>query len=141
MTAQRNLKQIIRDRQHKTGESYTAARAQILASGPRPPTPSPQIDAGMRREAVILKVNRESARVRVPGEAGQITFRSPDVWEAVPGHLATLLIERRWTWRGDAYASGEIEDLPDRRDAARTRAAPALPRRARRSAPVLRALS
>jgi hypothetical protein len=111
MTAQRNLKQIIRDRQHKTGESYTAARAQVLASGPGPHTPSPTIDVGTTREAVILKVNRDSARVRIPGEAGQITFRSSDVWEAVPGHLATLIIERRWTWRGDSYASGQIEDL------------------------------
>lgn len=111
MTAQRNLKQIIRDRQHKTGESYTAARAQVLASGPGPHTPSPTIDVGTKLEAVILKVNRDSVRVRIPGEAGQITFRSSDVWEAVPGHLATLIIERRWTWRGDSYAAGQIEEL------------------------------
>jgi tetratricopeptide (TPR) repeat protein len=28
----------------------------------------------------------------------------------VPGHLVTLAIERRWTWRGDEYASGRIEN-------------------------------
>lgn len=111
MTVQKNLKQIIRDRQQRTGESYTAARAQVLAAGPGPHTPTPRIDVGTQREAVILKVNRDSVRVRIPGEAGQLTFRSSDVWEAVPGHLATLIVERRWIWRGDAYASGQIEDL------------------------------
>lgn len=43
-------------------------------------------------------------------EDGQVTFRSGDVWDVVPGHLVTLGIDRRWTWRGDAYASGRIED-------------------------------
>ena len=51
---------------------------------------------------------------RILGEQGQVTFRSADVWgraPVVPGHLVTLVIERRWTWRGDAYASGKIENL------------------------------
>jgi len=30
MTAHRDLKQIIRDRQQKTGEAYTAARAHVM---------------------------------------------------------------------------------------------------------------
>ncbi len=63
-----------------------------------------------RVDASVLKVNWQSARVRILGEVGQVTFRSGDVWDVVPGHLVTLAIHRRWTWRGDAYASGEIED-------------------------------
>jgi hypothetical protein len=55
-------------------------------------------------------VNERSARVRVLGEDGQVTFRSTDAWNVVPGHVATLVVERRWTWRGDAYASGRIEN-------------------------------
>jgi tetratricopeptide (TPR) repeat protein len=61
-------------------------------------------------DAVILKVNRESARVRILGEDGQVTFRSRDVWDIAPGHLVTLAIEKRWIWHGDAYASGKIEN-------------------------------
>lgn len=39
-----------------------------------------------------------------------MTFRSRDVRYIVPGHVVTLVIEQRWTWRGQAYASGRIED-------------------------------
>jgi tetratricopeptide (TPR) repeat protein len=115
MTAHRDLKKIIRDRQNKTGESYTTARAHVM----------PQRDARLglqagaatvtdpvRADAVVLKVNQQSARVRILGEEGQVTFRSGDVWgrvPIVPGHIVTLVIERRWTWRGDAYAAGRIE--------------------------------
>ena len=70
---------------------------------PTPPQRA-RVDAG------VLKVNRQSARIRILGEEGQVTFRSGDVWDVVPGHLVTLAIHRRWTWRADAYASGEIED-------------------------------
>ena len=113
MTAHRDLKRIIHERQTKTGESYTAARVHVMRdraelldledAGPTTP-------ASGRADAVVLKVNRLSARVRLLEEKGQVTFRSGDVWDIVPGHLVTLVIERRWTWRGDAYASGRIEN-------------------------------
>lgn len=64
-------------------------------------------------DAAVLKVNQRSARVRILGGAGQLTFRSGDVAgvvPVVPGHLVTLVLERQWTWRGDAYASGRIEN-------------------------------
>lgn len=64
----------------------------------------------VRLDAVVLKVNRQSARVRILGEDGQVTFRSGDTWDIVPGHLVTLVVERRWTWRDDAYATGRIEN-------------------------------
>lgn len=59
----------------------------------------------------MLRLNQQSARVRIEGEAGEVTFRSADLVDAVPGHVATCLIERRWTWRGDDYASGKVERL------------------------------
>lgn len=111
MTAQRDLKKIIRDRQRETGESYSTARAHVmrerserLGLPPEPPLP-----VARRLEAVVLKVNRQSARVRILGEDGQVTFRSGDAWGVVPGQVVTLVVEKRWTWR-DAYASGKIED-------------------------------
>jgi hypothetical protein len=113
MTAHRDLKNIIRDRQRKTGESYTAARLHVLqaqaellgvSAEPAAPMASPQ-----RCEAAILKVNDRSVRARILGESEQLTFRTGDMWTAVPGQIATLIIKKRWTWRGDAYASGNIE--------------------------------
>lgn len=113
MTAHRDLKRIIRERQGKTGESYTAARAHVMSeraallgpSAEEPAAPQP-----VSCDAVVLKVNSRSARVRILGEAGEITFRSQDIWNIVPGHLVTLVIEKRWVWKGDEYASGGIEN-------------------------------
>jgi len=113
MTAFRDLKRIIRERQSKTGESYTAARvhvmrerATLLGEAPeKSPAPEPE-----RVEAVVLKVNRQSARVRIPGEIGELTFRSGGIWKVVPGHRVTLAIDKRWTWKGNSYASGHAEN-------------------------------
>ncbi len=115
MTVHRDLKNIIRERQTKTGESYTAARIHVMrerasrlglaGEGSPKHAPTPCIDA------FVLKVNQQSARVQILAEDGQVTFRSSGVSEIVPGHIVTLVIKRRWTWRGDAYASGKIKDV------------------------------
>jgi hypothetical protein len=113
MTAHRDLKKLIRDRKAKTGESYTAARAHVMrqrAALLGLPDEVPSAEPGPLVDAVVLKVNQQSARVRILGEEGQVTFRSREVWQVVPGHVVTLTIERRWTWKGDAYASGRIEN-------------------------------
>ena len=64
----------------------------------------------VRAEAIVLKVNQQSARVRILGEDGQVTFRSGDVWDVAPGQLVTLVIDKQWIWHDDAYASGRIEN-------------------------------
>ena len=113
MTAHRDLKRIIRERQTRTGESYTAARVHVMRDRAELldlEDAGPRTAASGRVDAVVLKANRLSARVRLLEEKGQVTFRSGDVWDIVPGQLVTLVIERRWTWRGDAYASGRIEN-------------------------------
>ena len=114
MTAHRDLKRIIRERQKKTGESYTAARTHVMRARAERlglSQESPDGSGDERRvDAVVLKVNQQSIRVRVLGEDGQLTFRSGDTWEVVPGHVVTLVGGKRWTWRGDAYGSGAIEN-------------------------------
>jgi len=112
MTAHRDLKRIIRARQQKTGEAYTTARAHVM----RERAALLGIDADateskkpVRVEAVVLKANRHSARVRVLEDDKQVTFRSGN-GNIVPGHLVELVIDRQWTWRGHAYASGRIEN-------------------------------
>lgn len=113
MTAHRDLKNIIRERQKKTGESYTAARAHVMRDraallGLEAGSPATMEPA--RDEAVVLKVNDQSVRVRTLDKDGQVTFRSRDVWKVVPGHLVTLLTEKLWMWQGHAYACGRIEN-------------------------------
>ncbi|MCP3917787.1 MAG: tetratricopeptide repeat protein [bacterium] len=113
MTAHKDLKRIIRRRQKRTGESYTAARFQVMrdrAALLGLETEGRRASEPRRVDAVVLKVNRQSLRVRILGEDGQITFRSSDLWKVVPGHLVTLVIEKRWIWREHPYASGRIEN-------------------------------
>lgn len=146
MTARKDLKSIIRDRQKKTGESYTAAHAHVMRdraallglnaapvrdTAPRPsaapmPEAAPIVDAApmpnatavpdaapARVEAIVIKVNEQSARVRILGEEGTVTFRSGDLqgrMQVVPGHVVTLVIQRRWAFQGNPYASGRIEN-------------------------------
>jgi hypothetical protein len=62
-----------------------------------------------RADAAVLKVNQQSVRVRILGEKGEVTFRSQEACDVVPGHVVTLVIDRRWTWHDHAYASGRIE--------------------------------
>ncbi|HTP24040.1 MAG TPA: hypothetical protein VMK12_00065 [Anaeromyxobacteraceae bacterium] len=113
MTAHRDLKNIIRERQKKTGESYTAARTHVMRERTELlglPENSTTLDQKRRVEAIVLKVNQRSARVRIPSENTHVTFRSSDASEVVPGHVVTLVVKKRWTWRSDAYASGSIEN-------------------------------
>ncbi|HEX4418019.1 MAG TPA: tetratricopeptide repeat protein [Kofleriaceae bacterium] len=114
MTTKKDFKSIVRDRQRKTGESYTAALAHVQRERARllgvPEEVSTAPPAPARVEAAVLKVGHKStARIRVLGEHEQITLRSRDVWRLAPGQIITLRIEKRWTFRGDAYASGKIE--------------------------------
>lgn len=104
MTAHRDLKNIIRERQGRTGESYTAARAHVL----RERAELLGLDPQRRVEAIVLKVNRQSVRVWIPAEKIQVTLRSSDTRDVVPGHVVSLLLERQWAWRGDEYATGRI---------------------------------
>jgi hypothetical protein len=113
MTAHQDLKKIIRERQRKTGESYTAARQHVMRERAvllGLESEASVLSKPVRAEAAVLKVNQQSARIRLVGADGHVTFRSQDVWKAVPGHLVTLVIEKRWTWRDDAYASGRLEN-------------------------------
>lgn len=114
MTTKKDFKSIVRDRQRKTGESYTAALAHVMRERARllghPEEAGIPIATPSRVEAAVLKVGINStARIRVLGEQEQITLRSGDAWRLAPGQIITLRIEKRWTFRGDAYASGKIE--------------------------------
>ncbi len=117
MTVRSDLKTIIRTRMSKTGESYTAARAHVLREqerllGPPDDQDQPDLEAAKSDEveAVVIKLNQQSARVRVLGETEAITFRSSATYRLVPGHIVELTITKRWTYRGHEYASGAVGD-------------------------------
>jgi hypothetical protein len=59
----------------------------------------------------VLAVAQGTALIRILGETGAISLRASGVKKLVPGHLVTVHIDRRWSTRGEGYASGRIEDV------------------------------
>lgn len=72
MTRQKHLKQRVRARMGKTGESYTAARRKVEAAAPQPaPVPSPQAPiSGVHPETTALRILLAQAGGGLAGAAG-----------------------------------------------------------------------
>jgi hypothetical protein len=70
---------------------------------------APTAEEPSRADAVVLKLNRHSARIRIVGEAEQVTLRAENIHSVVPGHVVALAVAKRWAWRGDAYAAAKLE--------------------------------
>jgi len=95
MPTQKDFKRRVRARMQKTGESYTAARHQLLAI---PTTSKPSFDraklAGMSDAAVRAKTGRTWAEwVRVLDAAGAVKLPH----RAIAQHVASLGLTSWWT--------------------------------------------
>jgi hypothetical protein len=101
MTEAKKFKQAIRARSHKTGESYTAARRQLLESratappktvsarGARPSPPQPA-SAGMPKTASNRLAISDAAIVKKTGQGYDHWFAVLDAFEAkAKGHAAS----------------------------------------------------
>lgn len=116
MTAKKDLKKRIRNRQAKTGESYTTARAHVIRASD-PDSPGQSRPAGLMK-GVVLKCNASSIRILLPGDDGTVTLRTShfDAWRIAPGQFVEIEPTKQWQWRDDAYASGTIKrvwtDIP-----------------------------
>src|SRR5438105_8804152 len=100
MTANRDLKNIIRSRMAKTGESYSAARAQVVRDRQKDGEPvAAAVPATV--EVAVIKVNQSSARVRRLDDAGDpITLRCGGASELIPGQVASVRFDRCWSHSG-----------------------------------------
>lgn len=77
----------------------------------------------MQTEGAVLKVGGSSLRLRLVGESEPVTLRAAlGLGEMVPGEAAEVEIDRRWQFKGYAYASGRV--LSSRVDVARLGLAP-----------------
>lgn len=105
MTAQRDLKNRIRARQEKTGESYTTARQHVLRAQRQLTGSTPEL------QAVVLRCTSQSLRLRIHGEDDEVTLRTSgfDAMIAAPGQFIEVQAERRWVHGGHHYMSGRIE--------------------------------
>ena len=59
-------------------------------------------------DAAVLRRGARSARVRVLATGEELTVRARDLWHVMPGHVVTLVVERRSRKRGQVYAAGEV---------------------------------
>jgi hypothetical protein len=72
VTAHKELKSIIRERQNKTGESYTAARLHVMRARAEVlglPETSTTVDQKQHVEAIVLKVNRPNLKKQGGGSS------------------------------------------------------------------------
>jgi hypothetical protein len=60
-------------------------------------------------ELVALSVNRKAARCRIAGTGEILTFRASRSLDLVPGEIAVVRPEKRWTYAGQPSLSGMIE--------------------------------
>lgn len=60
-------------------------------------------------ELVTLSVKGNAAQCRFLGSDSVVTFRSSQLWELFPGEIAVVRPQKRWSYGGHPYLSGEIE--------------------------------
>jgi uncharacterized protein YndB with AHSA1/START domain len=83
MTRQKTFKRRVRERMAKTGESYTAARRMLIATGERPETTAAELQPAVADERVV----------EATGRGWQGWFEALDEWGA-PTHTHTEIA--RW---------------------------------------------
>lgn len=68
-----------------------------------------EFDLGSPIELVVLAPKQRAARCRVVGTGRELTLRSKDVWDMVPGEVITVRASTQWTYGGHLYLSGNVE--------------------------------
>jgi hypothetical protein len=67
------------------------------------------LDLSRPVELITLAVKEKAARCRIPGTSREITLRSRDIWNIVPGEILTVRARKQWRFSGHPYLSGDIE--------------------------------
>ena len=74
------------------------------------------IDISQPVGLIVMNVKERAARCRIPGTQRVITFRSRDVWRAIPGEILTVRANRYWRYSATSYLSGAVDsrriDIP-----------------------------
>ncbi|MBI2570760.1 MAG: cytoplasmic protein [Candidatus Schekmanbacteria bacterium] len=104
------------------GARYVAAYRRWLSLEPAPaamadPKGRPrrhkvaanELDLDTPIELVVLAPKERAARCRILGSEREITLRSGDVWNMVPGEIITVRARKQWCYAGHPYLSGDVE--------------------------------
>lgn len=79
-----------------------------VIAGPAPGSPPSGLSPGAEVEAVVLSVKKNAARCRLTDGDTSFTLRCADIFELVPGEIATVRLAKVWRHAGHPYASGEV---------------------------------
>jgi hypothetical protein len=70
---------------------------------------SDDLDLSEPVELIALSVKERAARCRLLGRDRVVTLRARQLWDLVPGEIATVKPSKLWRYGGHPYLSGEIE--------------------------------
>jgi hypothetical protein len=103
------------------GARHVAAYRRWLGLDPLPP-PGPAGRSSRRHKAaegdldlsgpvelVALAVRESAVRCRILGSGREVTLRTRDAWDVVPGEIVTVRARKQWRYAGHPYLSGEVE--------------------------------
>jgi hypothetical protein len=104
------------------GARYIAAYRGWLGLGPFPPAgvavqrrsrrhkaADEDLDMSGPVELVALAIRETAARCRLLGSGREITLRSPDIWNVVPGEIVSVRPRKQWRYASHPYLSGSSE--------------------------------
>ncbi|MPZ88985.1 MAG: cytoplasmic protein [Nitriliruptorales bacterium] len=110
------------------GARYVAAYRKWLGLEPTAPYRSPghqpsttraqqrDLDLNGPVDLVVVTPKTQAARCRILGTEQEITLRSSDVWDMVPGEIVTVRVRKQWRYAGHPYMSGDVQghrlDIP-----------------------------
>ncbi|HBN07792.1 MAG TPA: cytoplasmic protein [Cyanobacteria bacterium UBA8530] len=106
--------------QRSLGASYVAAYRKWQGLDPYPPSATEtklrqhkakadDLDLTAPIELVVVSVKENAARCRLLDSDRTVTLRARLLWDAVPGTIITVKPNKRWSFNGHPYLSGEVE--------------------------------
>ncbi len=92
------------------GLDPTGAIEPAAARGPkRHKAMGEDLDLTSPIDLVVLAPKQRAARCRILATAREITLRSADVLDMVPGEIVTVRCRKQWSYAGHPYLSGVVE--------------------------------
>ena len=93
------------------GISPSASKRMSRTAAPRArrhKASNEDVDLGKPIELAVITAKEKAARCRLLGTEREITLRTADVWDMVPGEIVTINARKQWRYAGHPYISGDV---------------------------------
>jgi len=94
------------------GISPSASKTMSRTAAPRArrhKASAEDLDLDKPIELAVITAKEKAARCRLLGTAREITLRTADVWDMVPGEIVTVSARKQWRYAGHPYISGDVQ--------------------------------